>query len=339
MDGYAVTVRRLPGGPRSQSDVDTTASEPEELSPARRVLRVLGKIGLNLMFVAMLGCAAIMIGPSLLGYHRYIILTGSMTGTYNRGSIVFDKPVPTASLKVGDPISYKPPPDFTSQGLETHRIYKITVGKDGVRTYQTKGDANKAPDVWHFQLPRPTQDEVKFSVPEVGYLFLILSIREFRLVVVAVPALLLGAYELRKLWREGGAEVQRQKLAAMGWRQLADRGSGAVLAPLETPATERHFAVLDLHLPARAITPSGVSGAPPKRRVRLRAGTTLRINRFGTGELLRLGRDRRSIDHDPLPLGVDAATHPLQIRHLSHEVRALERLQAAKEVGLSPSLA
>jgi signal peptidase I len=327
VDGYAVTVRRLPGGPRTDSDVETDTA-PAELSPRRRVLRVLGKIGLNLMFVAMLGCAAIMMGPSLLGYHRYIILTGSMTGTYNRGSIVFDKPVPTASLKVGDPISYKPPPGFTSQGLETHRIYRITTGKDGVRTYQTKGDANKAPDVWHFTLPRPTQDEVKFHVPEVGYLFLILSIREFRLVVVAVPALLLGMYELRKLWREGGAEVQRQKLAALGWRQLADSGSGAVLAPVETPAANRHFAVLDLRLPARVPTPA-IAEAAPRRRVRLRAGTTLRLNRFSTERLFGSGEDRRQAtgETERIRLGVDATTRPLLIRRLSREIRELERIQ------------
>jgi signal peptidase len=297
-------------------------------TPTQRVLRVLGKVGLNLMFVAMLGCAVIMIGPSLLGYQRYIILTGSMTGTYNRGSIVFDKPVPTASLKVGDPITYNPPPGFTSQGRVTHRIYKITVGKDGVRTYQTKGDYNKYPDIWHFQLPRPTQDEVKFNVPEVGYLFLILSIRQFRLVVVAVPALLLGVFELRKLWREGGAEVQRQKLAALGWRQLSDSGSGAVLAPIETPATDRHFAVLDLGLAADAKTPSNIPDGAPKRRVRLRAGTTLRINRVGTEQLPASGKDRRqsSGDAERIRLGAVAPMRPLLIRRLPRESRALERV-------------
>jgi signal peptidase len=315
------------------SEVDTAATEPVKLSPGRRVLRLLGKVGLNLLFVAMLGCAAIMIGPSLLGYQRYIILTGSMTGTYDRGSIVFDKPVPTASLKVGDPISYNPPPGFTSQGRETHRIYRITTGKDGVRTYQTKGDANKAPDVWHFTLPRPTQDEVKFHVPEVGYLFLILSIREFRLVIVAVPAILLGLYELRKLWREGGAEVQRQKLAALGWRQLTDSGSGAVLTPIDTPATNRHFAVLDLLLPARAQTPSDVPEVAPRRRVRLRAGTTLRINRFGTERSLGSGKDRRqSSDDGTVGRGIGAATRQLRIRPLSREVRALERVQVADRI-------
>ena len=311
------------------------------MTRSRRVSRRLGKLGLNLLFVAMLGCVAIMLGPSLLGYQRFIILTGSMTGTYDRGSIVFDKPVPTASLKVGDPITYNPPSGFTSQGRVSHRIYRITRGKDGVRTYQTKGDANKHPDVWHFTLPRATQDEVKFHIPEVGYLFLILSIREFRLIVVGVPAILLGLYELRKLWREGGAEVQRQKLAALGWRQLPDFGSGAVLAPVDTPATDRRLAVLNLRLPTRPAPPADTPDAAPKRRVRLRAGTTLRINRLGNERFLGSGKDRRrpSGDAGQVKLGVDAPNHRLRILRLPVEVRALERIQASQDTGRSPSLA
>ena len=310
-------------------------------SPARRVLGVLRKVAINLMFVAALACVAILLGPSLLGYQRFIILTGSMTGTYDRGSIVFDKPVPTASLRVGDPITYNPPPGFTSQGRVSHRIYKITVGKNGVRTYQTKGDFNKYPDIWHFQLPRPTQDEVKFNVPEIGYLFLILSIRSFRLVLVGVPAILIGANELRKLWRDGGAEAKRQKLAAGGWRQLTASDSGAVLTPVDTPATDRHFAVLDLRLPARAQTPSNIPEAAPKRRVRLRAGTTLRINRFGSERHFGPGNDRRrsSGDADHVRLGVAATNRPLRIERLSREVRALERIQVTEDMGRSPSLA
>jgi signal peptidase len=294
----------------------------------------------NLMFLAALGCVGILLVPPILGYQRFIILTGSMTGTYNRGSIVYDKPVPTASLRVGDPITYNPPPGFTSQGRVSHRIYRITIGKDGVRTYQTKGDANKHPDIWHFTLPRPTQDEVKFDVPEIGYLFLILSIRNYRLVLVAVPAILIGLNELRKLWREGGTEVQRQKLAAVGWRELADSGSGAVLAPLDAPVTDRHFAVLDLRLPARAPATSHLPAAAPKRRVRLRAGTTLRINRFDSERHLGSGKDRRqsSGDAEQIKLGVDATTHPLRIQRLPHEVRALERIRAAENMGRVPSL-
>jgi hypothetical protein len=154
--------------------------------------------------------------------------------------------------------------------------------------------------------------------------------------VVAVPALLLGAYELRKLWREGGAEVQRQKLAALGWRPLADSGSGAVLAPIDAPATNRSFAVLDLGLPARANTPS-IPEAPPKRRVRLRSGTTLRINRLGTEQLLGSTRDRRGSSDDAHRTTLAVAGLPLRIRRLPREIRALERIQVAEDMERVPA--
>lgn len=179
-----------------------------------------------------------------------------------------------------------------------------------------------------------------FHIPEVGYLFLLLSLRNFRLILVGVPAVLIGLWELSKLWREGGAEVKRQKLAAVGWRQLTDSGSGAVLAPLDVVAADRHFAVLDLRLPARRKASSDIPEPVPPRRVRLRAGTTLRINRFGTERPLRSGSDRRqpSGDADRIGFGVGATTRPLRIRKLPREVRALERIQATEDMGRSPSL-
>jgi signal peptidase len=340
VDGYTVTVRRLRVGPRSAGEADPAAEVPITYSLGRRLARGLGKLGLNLMFVAMLGCVAIMVGPSLAGYQRFIIMTGSMTGTYDRGSVVFDKPVPTASLKVGDPITYDPPKGFTSQKRVSHRIWRITKGKDGVRIYKTKGDANKRPDIWSFTLPGPTQDEVKFHIPEVGYVFLLLSLRNFRLVLIGVPAVLIGLSELRKLWREGGAEVQLQKLAAQGWRKLPDPGSGAVLMPVDIPAENRHFALLNLHLPTIPCPPSIIAPATPKRGARLRAGTTLRVNRFGTDRLGGPQSDRRQTSGgaDHVGLGGEAFTRRLRVRRLPHEVRALERTQAPDAAQRLPSL-
>lgn len=339
MDGYAVVVRRLPGGPRSGSDAGAASEELKPRSLRQRVVRRIAKIGLNILFLAMFGCVAIMLGPAVAGYHRYVILTGSMTGTYDRGSIVFDKPVPTDSLKVGDPITYDPPSGFTSQTRVTHRIYQIKPGKDGVRIYKTKGDANKNPDIWSFTLTKPTQDEAKFHIPEIGYVFLLLSLRNFRIALVGIPAILIGLFMLRGLWRDAGNEVKRQKLAALGWRQLAGSASGAVLAPIDAPATHRRSAVLDLGLPAISIQPAGeVPGATPRRPARLRAGTTLRINRFGAERTDGSAKDRRHSAGGPdrITLGANAATRPLQIRRLADDDRAAERAQAHRN---GPSLA
>jgi signal peptidase I len=283
VDGNRVVVGRLPGirlAVPSESETKAAAAP----SKRSRFSRVLGRVALNIVFVAMVLSAAVMLGPALLGLHRYVILTGSMTGTYNRGSIVFDREVPVSQLKVGDPITYSPPPGFTSQTRVTHRIWSIHRGVNGERIYKTKGDANKHPDIWNFTLNKAMQDEVLFHIPELGYLFLLLSIREFRLVIVGVPALIIGLVQLRQLWRDAGEAARRQKLAKRGWRALGDSGFTAVLAPLQSAATHQVPARLALHLrPVRA-RPSDPAGRPAGARRRwAEVELPLVVGRLATG--------------------------------------------------------
>jgi signal peptidase len=285
VDSHAVIVGRLPPVRRAAEPVEKIVT-PSRLGRLgrRRGLRLIGRFALNLVFVAMMACVVIMLGPAVAGYQRYVILTGSMTGTYDRGSIVYDKQVPTASLKVGDPITYSPPPGFTSQGRVTHRIYSIRRGPNGERIFKTKGDANKHPDAWNFTLDRATAEQVKFHIPEVGYIFLLLSIQEFRIIIVGVPAVIIGLVMLAKLWREGGEAARRQKLAELGWRTLVDPGSGAVLVPVQVAATEQVHPRLDLRLPrAPPGPPSDTSGTQPAARPRLDLSRPLRIRPLTPG--------------------------------------------------------
>jgi signal peptidase len=260
-------VGRVPAGP---TGVSSHGDEIVQEAPRPRRLRVprkLARLALNLVFLAMIVCAGLMLGPAALGFHRYVILTGSMTGTYDRGSIVFDRQVPVSELKVGDPITYSPPPGFTSQQRVTHRIWWIGRGTGGQRVFKTKGDANKAPDAWKFSLSQPTQDRVVFHVPYVGYLFVLLSLRNFRMVLVGVPALMIGLWILRALWRDAGEEARRQKLAEMGWQQVADPGAEIALAPLASPAAHLLPVRLDLRLQPSA------PRAPRSRPGRVTAAT------------------------------------------------------------------
>jgi signal peptidase len=250
VDGYAIVVGRLPGVPRpSTLPVLAPAERPAD-SAVRRLARRAGRLALNCAFVAMIASVLVMLVPALLGFQRYVILTGSMTGTYDRGSIVFDRPIPTADLKVGDPITYSPPPGFTSQARVTHRIWWIGRGANGERVYRTKGDANKHPDVWEFMLNQSTQDVVVFHIPDVGYVFTLLSLRDFRIALLGLPAIVIALMTLRVLWIEGGKEARRQKLAEVGWQAIADTGIETVLPPLDVPDTNPRPAWLDLRLAA-----------------------------------------------------------------------------------------
>ncbi|MCW2990854.1 MAG: signal peptidase [Solirubrobacterales bacterium] len=204
---------------------------------------------MNFTMVALFAIAGVMLVPAVLGYHRYIILTGSMTGTYDPGSLVFDKPVPTSTLKVGDPITYAPPPGASpNQKLVTHRIWKVLPGPNGQRAFITKGDANPHEDAWKFTLPQPTQDEVKFSIPYVGYIFMFLSVREFRTALIGIPALLMGAWLVLGMWRDGGQEIRRRREGVKPWgtdiakrlpalAPLAERAAAAARATVRLPVT------------------------------------------------------------------------------------------------------
>ncbi len=312
MDRYPITVRRLPVRPRLAPTPELTSVAPPAVSSwSRRLSRRVGRLGINVVFVAMMGCVAIMMVPSALGFHRYVIMTGSMTGTYNRGSIVFDRPTPTSGLRVGDPITYSPPPGFTSQGRVTHRIWSIHEGANGLRVFRTKGDANAHPDVWKFTLNQPMQDKVAFHIPEVGYLFLMLSIRDFRLVLVGIPTLIIALIMLRGVWREGGEAARRQKVAEAGWRELSESQAANTLPPLDGPAIEPAPARIDLDLRvARTQRPI----PSPRRMVTQQSRIDLRAP-------LRV---RRLASSPPMP-GVSEAVSPRG----QHGVTATARCPAA----------
>jgi len=173
--------------------------------------------------VAALLAAALVLLPSLLGFQRYVITSGSMTGTIDRGSLIFDKVVPAKSLKVGDIITYTPP---ASSGVDepiTHRI--IWVGRDrtGRLAFHTKGDFNPSPDPWRFVLDHPTQARVAMHIPYVGFGLAALTNRHLRMLIIGLPALLIALAVLARLWSDAGEELRRERELAR--ERTAEAGS------------------------------------------------------------------------------------------------------------------
>jgi signal peptidase len=169
---------------------------------ARRIARAIS----TLLVAAGLLFGAILALPALMGWQRYVIVSGSMTGTYDRGSLVLDEVVPVASLKTGDVITYRPPAGAGPEGLVTHRIHSIAV-QGGARVFRTKGDANESADPWTFNLPKGEQARVRASVPYVGFAVAALGRRDLRMLIVGLPAALIALVSLAGLWREAGLEA------------------------------------------------------------------------------------------------------------------------------------
>ncbi|MGI8524453.1 MAG: signal peptidase I [Nocardioides sp.] len=142
--------------------------------------------------VTLVGIAFIV--PAAFGLQRYVIAGQSMTGSYDLGSVVFEKVVPVGDLQVGDVITYLPPADSGIDHLVTHRIASIR-GHE----LRTQGDANADPDPWTFALTGATQPRVSFGVRYVGYAFLALQNPTTRITLIGIPAGAIALFSLGEL--------------------------------------------------------------------------------------------------------------------------------------------
>jgi signal peptidase len=146
--------------------------------------------------------------PLLLHMHRYVITGGSMEPTVHRGAVIFDRVVPVSALRVGDIITFLPP---GHDRQVTHRIVAVTSG-GGTPLFRTKGDANTARDPWLVSLPATGQARYSFQIPYLGYGLVMLAMPAMRMLVLAVPALLIGLSLLVSVFRD----VFRERRAERG---------------------------------------------------------------------------------------------------------------------------
>jgi signal peptidase len=188
------------------SPPQTTPQEPGASAPLQE-RSALGLVGKTLGWIAMiaaglivLGLLAITIGPRFLPYQALIVRSGSMSPTIPTGSIVFYTKIDSSKVKVGDVIVFQKP-GSTNEKV-THRVYKIGQGATG-RYFITKGDANGTPDDW--QVPAVGTGWIaRFHVPTVGYALVDLQSTLARLLLLVIPAILLGAITLYEIWQDRG---------------------------------------------------------------------------------------------------------------------------------------
>lgn len=180
------------------------SSVPIARSRARRLVQRTGRGLAALLLLATVAALVVTFAPGLLGYQRYVLVGGSMEPTIHRGSIVFDDLVRVRELRAGDVITYQPP--GTTKAV-THRIISAKRQKTGSPVFRTQGDANATADPRPFRLNQATQARYRFSVPYVGFAFILLGTPHARFLLLALPALLIAFTMLAKLWREGGQLV------------------------------------------------------------------------------------------------------------------------------------
>lgn len=137
------------------------------------------------------------IGPRLLPYRTFTVLSGSMEPTIPVGSMIFDREVDASQLTRGDVVTFHPPgqPDK----LVSHRIVRVQETARG-SFLVTRGDSNGIVDDW--RIPAEGKGlRYEFHVPYLGYVVGGLLTPVGRLVALTLAALWLGGLALWTIWR------------------------------------------------------------------------------------------------------------------------------------------
>jgi signal peptidase len=118
--------------------------------------------------IALIGVIAVWSTTGLLGFTPTIIASGSMQPTLNPGDIAIIIKVPTKTIQVGDIIQYATPNENI-----VHRVIN-TYYQGGILLFETKGDANNAPD------PEPISEEqimgkAVLTIPKLGWVSIYLK--------------------------------------------------------------------------------------------------------------------------------------------------------------------
>ena len=167
---------------------------------ALRRIAVAPRLGVSFLLWALagagLGLALAVAAPFVIGHRSFTVLSGSMEPAIATGDIVVDDSIAPVDARVGDVVTFSDP---TNSGrMITHRVRSVRAD-GGQVNFVTKGDANNAVERWSVA-GNGRIGRVVYRVPMLGYA-LARTRRLGAIFLVAIPALLLGAYELVRIWR------------------------------------------------------------------------------------------------------------------------------------------
>lgn len=139
------------------------------------------------------------VGPHTGLYTTMTVLSGSMQPGIPVGAVVIGRPQPARDLRVGQVITYPIPVD--DHRVVTHRVVRILSGGEHP-VFQTKGDANDAPDPWVATATGATVSTVRGVVPGLGYGIHWLRNRTLHMASVIVLPLIVGVWRVVDIWRD-----------------------------------------------------------------------------------------------------------------------------------------
>lgn len=135
--------------------------------------------------------------PQALGSTSMVVRSGSMTPAIRTGDVVVVRPIAPTEAAIGDIVTFKDPAG--GDRLLVHRVRAISRVGDDVEVI-TRGDANTTQERW--KVPADgTIGTVVYRVPALGFAVAWIGSPGGRVGLVILPALLLAAMFLIRIWR------------------------------------------------------------------------------------------------------------------------------------------
>jgi signal peptidase len=156
----------------------------------RLVLNLFGAGVAGFVLVVLLAATV----PMAFGDRTFVVRSGSMTPAIRTGDVVAVRTIAPTEARVGDIVT------FDNHGkLTSHRVRSIVPRGDKL-AFVTQGDANTGQEHWSVAA-KGRIGRVVDRVPMLG--FVVVQVRSTlgQLALIVVPALLLAALTLRRIWR------------------------------------------------------------------------------------------------------------------------------------------
>lgn len=135
--------------------------------------------------------------PMAVGGTSMVVRSGSMTPAIRTGDVVVVRPLSPTEAEIGDIVTFKDPAG--SDRLLVHRVRAISQAGGEVEVI-TKGDANTTQERWKVAADG-TIGTVAYRVPALGFAVGWIGSPAGRIGLVILPALLLAAMLLMRIWR------------------------------------------------------------------------------------------------------------------------------------------
>lgn len=173
------------------------------------------------VFVSLLAILAILLaGVRLAGLQPFAVTSGSMSPSYNVGSLIYVKPIAPEIIEVGDPITFTLNEELI---VATHRVIEIDVEN---KHFYTKGDANKSADgsPVHFNnlIGKPV-----FCIPLLGYFSSYVSNPPgLYIAIIVIVTLVLLAFVpdlIKKNEQDEQTDKEPEIAKKSGWRKVTDK--------------------------------------------------------------------------------------------------------------------